>query len=171
MKIFRYLFTCIIFMTSAAMAASDAECKTAQNKSVNSIPIVITGKTLEIRKGITRADIKSLMPAIVTDEATVDISERLQYDVILAEGQAPATMYFDFDEKGIVTKVMLDSYEAAQNPPVTALLKWLEANAGKPKLNKKKGTKTWIFSGWKIEHTNHGSGEDSVYSIELTLQK
>lgn len=171
MKMFRLLFTCCICLTSAAIAATDAECRSEQNKSVNSVPIVINGKMLEIRKGITRTDIKAVMPAIITDEATVDISERLQYDVILAEGQAPVTIYFDFDTKGIITKVMIDSYEAAQNPPVTSLLKWLNTNAGKPKVNKKKGTKTWIFIGWKIEHTDHGSGEDSMYSIELTLLK
>lgn len=171
MKMFRYLFTCFICLTAAAVAASDAECKSAINQSVNSIPLVITGKTVEIHKGLTRSEIKSVMSSIITDEATINIGERLQYDVILAEGQAPVTIYFDFDEKGSIKNVMLESYEAAQNPPVTALLKWLESNACKPKVNKKKGTKTWIFSGWKIVHTNHGSGEDSVYSAELIFQK
>jgi len=111
------------------------------------------------------------MSSVIKDGATIDINERLQYDVILAEEQAPVTIYFDFDEKGIIAKLVLDSYEAAQNPSVTEIVKWLDANAGKPKINKKRGTKTWIFGGWKIEHTDHGSGDDSMYSIELTLQK
>jgi hypothetical protein len=171
METFRYLLSCLICFAAVIVITSNAESKPAQPGTINSIPIIIMGKSLDIRKEMTRAEVKSVMTSIIKNEATIDIGERLQYDVILVEGEAPVTIFFDFDKKGIVTDITIDSFEAGQNPPVKSLLEWLNTSAGKPKVNKKKGTKTWILKGWKIEHIDHGSGEGSVYSITLTLQQ
>ena len=134
------------------------------------IPIQILGKTIEIRKGMTRADAKKALSAIIKEEASLDTAERLQYDIPLVRNSAPVTIVFDFDEKGMVNGVLLDSMRKEDNPAVTTLVDWLRTNAGKP-LEKKKGSATWTFGGWKIDHTAGGSGEDSAYQVEFTLLK
>ncbi|MCE5336719.1 MAG: hypothetical protein LLG06_19240 [Desulfobacteraceae bacterium] len=134
------------------------------------IPVQILGKTIEIRKGMTRSDAKAAMSLLIADEASIDTAERLQYDVPLVPDNAPVAICFDFDKKGIVSNVVFDSMLKEQNPAVTTLVAWLRANAGKPRV-KKKGSATWVFGGWKIEHAEGGSGEDSTYRIELTRSK
>lgn len=134
------------------------------------IPIQILGKTMEIRSGMTRSDAKAALSSIISEDASVDTAERLQYDVQLVPEEAPVSIVFDFDKKGVVSKVMLDAQLKAQNPPVVKLVDWLQKNAGKP-VTAKKGNSTWTFSGYKIEHVSGGSGEDSVYGITLTRSK
>ena len=135
------------------------------------IPLQIFNTTLELRKGLTRAELKTTLSAIIKDEASVDTNQRLQYDVQLVAESAPVTFVFDFNKKGIVQSVMVDAMMKEQNPAVTTLLAWMAKNAGKPDV-KKKGKIIWkSFAGWKIEHAERGSGEDSVYRIELTAKK
>jgi hypothetical protein len=146
------------------------DSKPSKSGSSNPIPFVIKGKTIEIRRGMTSTEIKTSLSGIITEEASLDTEERLQFDIQLVEEEAPVTIIFDFSKKGILDGVMIDSFTKEQNPVVTKLLSWLKTNAGKPQA-KSKRTMIWIFGGWKIEHQNHGTGEDSVYSIELTPQK
>jgi hypothetical protein len=131
------------------------------------IPIQMFGKTIEIHKAMTRSDAKAMLPALIKDEPSVDTAERLQYSVILAPGGAPVAILFDFDRKGIVTNVTLDSRFKEGNPSVATLVNWLRANGGKPAA-KKEGSETWIFGGWKIDLFEGDSGEDAVYRIEIT---
>lgn len=138
--------------------------------SIQPIPLEINNKTIEIRKGMTINDVKKSLSEIITEEASSDTEERLQYDIQLVQDEAPVTVFFDFNRKKNLIGITIESFTKEQNPPVTALLKWLDANAGKPSARKKKSI-TWIFRGWKIEHRNGGSGEDSVYRIEFTLLK
>lgn len=175
MRIKALIITCAImsqisWSASPAMAGSDVQTKAARRNTVQSIPVLIKGKTLEIHRELTRAEIRTAMNAIITDEPSVDTEERLQYDIQLVREQAPVTIVFDFSKKGTVAGIMIDSFTREQNPPVTALLEWLKVNAGRPSV-KKKGTITWIFGGWKIKHTDKGTGEDSVYRIEFSAIK
>jgi hypothetical protein len=134
------------------------------------IPIQILGKTIEVRKGMTRSDAKAALSSLIKEDPSLDTAEQLQYDVTLVRNNAPVSIVFAFDKKGFVSNVTLDSMLKEQNPAVTSLLKWLQANAGNP-IEKKKGSATWIFGGWKIEHVEGGSGEDATYRIEFTLSK
>jgi len=141
-----------------------------ESATVKSIPLTIMGRSVDINKNISRDSIRSALSEIIKEEASVDTPEQLQYDVILVQEQAPATIIFNFNKKGIVDRIMLDSYTSEQNPPVTGLLSWLTKNAGKPKV-RKKGNTIWLYGGWKIEHVNKIDGEDSVYRIEFTISK
>lgn len=175
MRIQTLIITCTImsqvcWSASPVMAGSDVHSKAARRNTVQLIPLLIKGKTLEIRREITRSEIRTALTAIVTDEPSVDTEKRLQYDIQLVREQAPVTIVFDFSKKGTVAGIMIDSFTKEQNPPVTALLEWLKVNAGRPAV-KKKGTITWTFGSWKIKHNDKGSGEDSVYSIEFSAIK
>jgi hypothetical protein len=164
------LFCSTLLLAITANGAEVAKPNSGQPVVEQSIPIQILGKTIEIRKGMTRSDAKAALSPVIKDEASLDTAERLQYDVPLAPDSAPVTIVFDFDKKGIVNGFMLDANLKKQNPAAVKLVDWLRANAGKPTV-KKKGSATWTFGGWKIEHTEGGSGEDSAYRIELTPTK
>ena len=78
---------------------------------------------------------------------------------------------FDFDKKGIVNGFMLDANLKKQNPAAVKLVDWLRANAGKPTV-KKKGSATWTFGGWKIEHDGGRLGRgfglsDRTHPLEM----
>ena len=160
----------VLFCSTLLLAITTNGAEVAKPDPGQSIPIQILGKTIEIRKGMTRSDAKAALSSVIKDEASLDTVERLQYDVPLVPGSSPVAIVFDFDKKGIVNGFMLDANLKKQNPAAVKLVDWLGANAGKPTL-KKKGNATWNFGGWKIEHTAGGSGEDSVYRIELTPSK
>ncbi|MEN6439470.1 MAG: hypothetical protein ABFD97_12925 [Syntrophobacter sp.] len=163
------LFTAPLF----AMTANGAEAgKGDAGKAVveQPVPVQVLGKTIEIRKGMTRADAKQALSAVIKEEPSLDTAERLQYDVALVPNEAPVSITFDFDKKGIVNGFMLDAMSKKQNPPAVKLLEWLKANAGEPRV-KKKGSAMWNFGGWKIEHVAGGSGEDAAYRVEFTAAK
>ncbi|MDR3567850.1 MAG: hypothetical protein P4L43_07460 [Syntrophobacteraceae bacterium] len=151
---------------TAASPAKAARTGSAKTAAVQPIPVKILGKTIEIRSGMTRSDAKAALSSIIREEPSLDTAERLQYDVQLVSDTAPVTILFDFDKKGVVTSFLLDSSEKDQNPPAAALVDWLRSNAGKPKVEKK-GNTTWIFGGWKIEHSEGGTGEDAAYRVQL----
>jgi hypothetical protein len=164
------LFCSTLLLAIKANGAEVAKPDPGQPVVEQPIPIEILGKTIEIRKGMTRSDAKAALSSLIKDEPSLDTAERLHYDVPLVPDSAPVAIVFDFDTKGIVSNVVLDSYLKEQNPAVTTLVDWLRANAGKPRV-KKNGSATWIFGGWKIEHMAGGSGEDSAYRIEITRSK
>lgn len=169
------LFVLLCGLPLWAMTANGAEvakakpAKAAEEKSV-AIPIQILGKTFELRQGMSRSDAKAALSSIIKEESSLDTDEMLQYDVILVPDQGPVAINVNFDKKGVVNGLTLDSTLKEQNPAVTTLLGWLKTNVGKPKAQKK-GSATWNFGGWKIEHAEGGSGEDSTYRIEFTRLK
>jgi hypothetical protein len=167
-----FLFFCLLALTTMQANASPAGSSSPAKPAAvdQAIPVQILGKTIEIRNGMTRPDAKSALSALTREEASVDTDERLQYDLTLVPGNAPVTIYFDFDKKGVVNGFALDAFSKKQNPPAAKLVEWLNANAGKPQV-KKKGKVTWVFAGWKIEHEEGGSGEDSTYRVEFTRSK
>ena len=131
-----------------------------------SIPIEIRGKTFQLHAGMKRSEVLSALSTVLDDAPSVDTAERLQYDTVLVPDNAPVTVAFDFDKNGVVSGVLIDAFEKAQNPPVVALIEWLQKTAGTPK-SSGEGISTWRFGGWKIEHREGGSGEDSTYSVEV----
>jgi hypothetical protein len=166
-----FVMLCVMaFPAMTAIGADAAKTDPGQAAAVQPIPVQILGKTIEIRPDMTRADAKTAMSSLTKEEASLDTAERLQYDIPLVPNNAPVTIAFDFDKKGTVNGFMLDSSEKKQNPALVKLLDWLQANAGKPTV-KKKGSATWVYGGWKIEHTAGGSGEDASYSIQFTRSK
>ena len=138
----------------------------AQPAESVSIPIEIRGKTLQLHAGMKRSEVLSALSTMLDDAPSVDTAERLQYDTVLVPDNAPVTVAFDFDNNGVVSGVAIDAFEKAQNPPVAALIEWLQKTAGKPK-SSGEGISTWRFGGWTIEHREGGSGEDSAYSVEI----
>lgn len=164
------LFCSTLLLAATANGAELAKANPSQPAVEQAIPVQILGKTIEIRKGMTRADAKKALSPIIKEEASLDTAERLQYDIPLVPNSAPVSIVFDFDRKGTVHGFMLDSMRKDQNPAAATLVNWLQANAGKPQ-GKKKGSATWTFGGWKIEHTVGGSGEASAYRIEFTPSK
>jgi hypothetical protein len=165
MKTMKRLLTGLLLclpLLAPAMAADTA--------SEQAIPLKIFSHTVELRRNLTHADLKTTLSAIIKDEASVDTDKRLQYDVQLVPDSAPTTFVFDFDKKGVIKSITVDSYLKKQNPSVTALLSWLTQHAGKPDVKSKRKTVWKNFAGWKIEHEEGGSGEDSVYRIELSAR-
>ncbi len=159
------LLCCIGFVMTVNTAAALAH--TAHKAGVKAVPVTIFGKTLAISCGMTRAEAKAELSAIIKDKPSLDTAGRLQYDVPLVPDQAPVSILFDFDKKGMVIGFMLDAYDKAQSPPSAALVSWLGSHAKKSMVKTKEST-TWIFGGWKIEHIEGGSGEDSAYTVEFT---
>jgi hypothetical protein len=160
--------TSLLAMTANATGISKAD--SGQAAVEQPIPIQILGKTIEVRKGMTRADAKAALSGLIKDAPSLDTAEQLQYDVPLVRHNAPVAIVFAFDKKVFVSNIILDSQLKEQNPAVTTLVNWLRANAGNPSA-KKKGSVTWIFGGWKIEHVEGGSGEDAAYRIEFIRAK
>ena len=166
MKMTQKILLCLLFAFSSVAPAAAIDSQTVQV-----IPVQIFNSTVEIRKGASRNDVKVALSTVIKDAPSVDIPDRLQYDVQLIADSAPVTFVFDFDRKGVIKHVTIDAYMKSQNPAVTTLLAWLETHAGKPSM-KKKGKVVWKnFGGWKIEHVEQGSGENSTYRIELTAHR
>ncbi len=128
----------LLFGVSAAALAKTAD--------VRPIPVKILGKTIQIRKGMTRSDAKAALSSVIKEEPSLDTAERLQYDVQLVPETAPVTILFDFDKKGAVSGFLIDSSERDQNPAAAALVNWLKANAGKSEV-KKKGARFGALPG------------------------
>jgi hypothetical protein len=166
-----FVFMCIAAFVAIPVSAREiAASNPGQISAQQAIPVQILGKTIEIRKGMTRADAKSTFASLTREAPSVDSAERLQYDLILVPNNAPVSIMFDFDKKGVVTGFTLDANLKKQNPAAAKLVEWLQINAGKPQ-TKGKGNMTWVFAGWKIEHASGGSGEDSAYRVEMTMVK
>jgi len=163
------VFTVSLFVIAGNIAGA-AQGDPGKAAVEQSVPVQFSGKTFELRKGMTRTEAKKALSGIISEEPSLDTAERLQYDVCLVADEAPVTITCDFDKKGVVIGFMLDAGYKKQNPPAAKLVDWLQANAGKPQV-KKKGSAIWNFAGWKIEHTAGGSGEDAAYRIEFTAVK
>jgi hypothetical protein len=162
MKIIGYSLLALI--CSLSMTSANA----TDTSVTQAIPVQIFKTTVDIRKGLTSADLRPTLASIIKDAPSVDTDQRLQYDVQLVFDAAPVTFVFDFDPKGQIQSVIIDSYQKSQNPAVTKLLAWLARHAGKPN-EQSNGKIVWNnFNGWKIEHIAIESDEDSTYRIELT---
>lgn len=170
MKNFNRIFKCLLCSLVLLNTAAALYSKPSQSAALQPILVVIKGKTIELRTGMTKSDITAAIAGIITDEASVDTKEQLQYDIQLVKDEAPVTIVFYFNKNNMLCGLLLDSNTKEQNPPATSLVAWLNINAGKPAV-KKKGKIIWNFRGWRIEHLDSGSGEDSMYRIEFTLQK
>lgn len=168
MRVTKYMSPALTALILILISATSVLSSGKDTGSIKSIPVMISGKRIDISKDLNRTAIKKTLSDIIKVEASVDTPEHLQYDVILVEDQAPVTIIFNFNKKGYVDHVMFDSYTSDQNPPVIELLSWLTKNAGKPKVRKKSNI-IWFYGGWKIEHLNKKGGEDSVYRIEFTI--
>jgi len=166
MRMAKSFLLSLLFAFSFAVPAAAMDSQTVQ-----AIPVQIFKSTIKIQKGVNRNDLKTALSAVISDFPSVDIPSRLQYDVQLIADAAPVTFVFDFDRKGVIKHITIDAHMKSQNPAVTTLLAWLETHAGKPSM-KKKGRIVWKnFAGWKIEHVEQGSGEDSTYRTEMTAQR
>ncbi len=141
----------------------------AQTSPGQKIPIEINGKTFHLEKGLSRQAIMKATRTVFTVEPSVDDEETLQFDVVLAQEQAPVTFAFSFDKEGMIFGLLIDSFEKEQNPAVQTLAAWLTANAGKP--FSRMGQSTWRYGCWKIVHRFGGTGEDSTFSMEFSLEK
>ncbi len=170
MKQYKSTFICLLITSLIIGAVTVLQSKPVQIKSLQPIPLEIKGKIIYIRKNMSISEVKAALSALISDEASVDSIERLQYDIQLVPDEGPVTIAFDFNKRGMLSGVVIDSQLKEQNPPVTALLIWLNKNAGKPVV-RKKGSIIWNFEGWRIEHIDRGSGEDSVYRIDFTALK
>jgi hypothetical protein len=163
MQTLRQFLLGLLCVFSLLAPASAADTHTEQ-----AIPIQIFKSTLDISKGATRDELKAKLSAITKESPSVDTAERLQYDLQLIVDSGPVSFAFDFDRKGVLTHVSIDSYMKEHNPTVTTLLAWLDQNAGKPNVQRK-GKRVWNqFRSWKIEHKAGGSGDNSTYRIELS---
>ena len=58
MKKIKYLLTALICLASLIIIPSASESKTAETGKFKPVPIIVKGKTIEIQKGINRAEIK-----------------------------------------------------------------------------------------------------------------
>lgn len=162
-----FLLASVSLTATATESTSPPSAKNMPANSLQAIPLEIAGKTLNVRPNFTRAYVQALLASSLQDAPSVDTAERIQYDAQLAPEQAPVTLVFDFDNKGLLERIMLDAYAREQNPPAVSLLAWIKSQGIRPIKKTRKQT-VWRIGGWKIEHTAGGSGEDAAYRIDMT---
>ncbi len=157
-------------LAAAEPGSGSARVRTSLPQAERPIPVELLGKIIEIRPGITIAEAREMLSAVIPEAPSVDIKEMLQYDVQLVPDSAPVTIVFHFDSEGAIEGFVLDAYLKEQNTPAVKLIAWLNAQGIKPIKQRRKQT-IWRFGRWNVEHTDGGSGDDSAYRIELTRVK
>lgn len=162
-----FLLASVSLAATATETTGSLSAKSTQAKTRQAVPLAIAGKTLNLRPNLTRAQVQTLLASTLSEAPSVDTAERIQYDVQLAPEQAPVTLVFDFDNRGLLERIMLDAYSREQNPPAVSLLAWIREQGIRPIKKTRKQT-FWRIGDWKIEHTAGGSGEDAAYRIDMT---
>jgi hypothetical protein len=135
---------------------------------VESFPIEIKGKTVNIQVGATRTEIAGTLKKIFAgEEPSVASAERLQYDYIAKEGEGPLALMFDFNKAGVLVGLGIDANMKQQNPVAVKLLDWLKQNGG---ASKKQGKFTrWEKSGYVFKFKEvKAAGDDSYYGFEIS---
>lgn len=128
--------------------------------------LVIRGQTVEIAPSASKEDIKTIFRKVAPEAApSVDNPDFLQYDIVLAFEQAPASFVFDFDSRGGVSQIRIDAYMKEQNPTVVSLIESLQQNVGEATVEN--GEMIWQHGGWIFSHFEGGDGEDSTYSAVI----
>jgi hypothetical protein len=147
---------CVLAHASGAQAGGD------------SIPVKLNGKELVVTTSMDYTTLCAALQAIFAPEApSLANPERVQYDVIAVQEQAPVTVWFDFDKKGKITAFGLVAMDKAQNPWAAELKAWLELNAG-PGVKKGKAL-VWKIAGFTCSFKEvKNAGEDSYYGVEAT---
>jgi len=147
----------LVCFSSLAFAAPDS-----------SFQLSIKGKTLSINTTSDHTAIKaSLEKIFAPEEPSVSTSERLQYDFIAIEGQAPTALVFDFDKHGKWIGTTIDANMKVQNPVAQQVVNWLHKKGIKGKKSGK--TTTWRYDGlvYRLREVKD-AGDDSMYSVTIS---
>lgn len=133
-------------------------------------PVMVKGQAITVR---ATTDYKSLVATLRTifspEEPSVSTPQRIQYDFIAIPGEGPVALFFDFDKRGKLTGVGIESMLAQQNPVARELAAWLRQTAG-PGMTKGKTT-TWKHAGFVFRLREvKNAGEDSSYGVSVTRQ-
>lgn len=133
-------------------------------------PVSVGGQDLVLGRETRRSDLAAaLRRALPEEQPSVLVPERIQYDVIAAEGQGPVSLAFDFDAQGRLSGATFDAMSKAQNPVAVRLAAWLTAEAGQGV--KKGGDRVWTLAGFRFRLTEvQNAGEDSVYRLGVERQ-
>lgn len=132
----------------------------------DAVLLKLNGKELAVTASSEYTTLCAALQAIFAPEApSLATKERVQYDVVAVQEQAPVTLWFDFDKKGRAVGFGLVAMDKAQNPWAVELKAWLENNAG-PGVKKGKDL-VWKAAGfsWSFREKKN-AGEDSYYGIE-----
>jgi hypothetical protein len=144
-------------------------CSAAASAAENAFfPIMIKDRVLLIQAASEYASLSAtLREVLAPEQPSVATPERLQYDVIAVPGEGPVTLTFDFDARGKLTGVGIESMLKQQNPVAVALVAWLEQNAA-PGVGKGK-TATWKHAGFVFRFKDvKDAGEDSYYGVAVS---
>jgi len=134
----------------------------------SSFTLAVKGKELTINSTSDRTAIKaSLENIFAPEEPSVSTPERIQYDFIAVEGQAPAALVFDFDKHGKWIGTTIDANMKVQNPVAQQVVSWLHKKGIKGKKSGK--TTTWKHEGlvYRLREVKD-AGEDSMYSLAIS---
>lgn len=137
-------------------------------------PVSVGGQELTLGRETRRSDLEAaLRRALPKERPSVLVPQRIQYDVIAAEGQGPVSLAFDFDAQGRFCGATFDAMSKEQNPVAARLAArlaaWLTAEAGQGV--RKGDDRVWTLAGFRFRLTEvKNAGEDSVYRLGVERQ-